>query len=97
MSQIRKRPRYGSGGYRPRASSSGVRPMSMGGRSFAPTPRVSALVPETKYFDTGISATVNWAGNTWASSEVPCDNYVNASGTAAAYTDSALIPSASGS
>lgn len=55
------------------------------------------VTPETKYFDTGINAAVTAAGTDWANTEVPCDNYVNASGTAAAYTDSALIPSAVGS
>lgn len=57
----------------------------------------ATVAPETKYFDCGINTAVTWAGSTWASSEVPCDNYVNASGAAAAYTDSALIPSAVGS
>lgn len=52
---------------------------------------------ETKYFDVGINAIVTCAGTSWADSEVPCDNYVNSSGTAAAYTDSALIPTANGS
>lgn len=52
---------------------------------------------ETKYFDTGINASVTWTGTDWSASEVPCSNYVNSSGTAAAYTDSALIPSANGS
>lgn len=66
-------------------------------RSFAPTSRASLMMPETKYFDTGINASVTFAGTTWADSEVPCDNYVNSSGTPAAYTDSALIPSAVGS
>lgn len=65
--------------------------------SFAPTSRVSALAPETKYFDCGINTGVTWTGTDWSGSEVPCDNYVNSSGTAAAYTDSALIPSAIGS
>jgi len=52
---------------------------------------------ETKYFDCGINTSVTWSGADWASSEVPCDNYVNSSGSPAAYTDSALIPSANGS
>lgn len=51
---------------------------------------------ETKYFDVGINAAVTSAGTTWADTEVPADNYVNTSGAAAAYTDSALIPSANG-
>lgn len=55
------------------------------------------VTPETKYFDVGINAQVTAAGTDWANTEVPCDNYVNSSGTAAAYTDSALIPSAVGS
>jgi len=52
---------------------------------------------ETKYFDTCIEHQGTWSGATWADSEVPCDFYVNSSGVAAAYTDSALIPSANGS
>lgn len=53
-------------------------------------------IGETKYFDVGIRATVTSGSADWTASEVPCDNYVNSSGTAAAYTDSALIPSAPG-
>ena len=52
---------------------------------------------ETKYFDTGINTSVTFGGTSWTGSEVPCDNYINSSGAAAAYTDSALIPSANGS
>lgn len=52
---------------------------------------------ETKYFDVGINVDVTAAGTDWANSEVPCDNYVNSSGVAAAYTDSCLIPTANGS
>lgn len=51
---------------------------------------------ETKYFDTGIKAVMTSGSTDWTGSEVPCDNYVNSSGTKAAYTDSALIPSAPG-
>jgi len=61
------------------------------------TSRNNAFGPETKYFDTAIDASVTTAGSTWADTEVPCDNYVNSSGAPAAYTDSALIPSAQGS
>lgn len=52
---------------------------------------------EVKYFDTGINAAITTAGTTWADTEVPCDNYVNSGGAAAAYTDSCLIPTAQGS
>jgi len=52
---------------------------------------------ETKYFDCGINAAVTWAGTDWSASEVPCTNYINSSGTAAAYTDSCLLPTAIGS
>jgi len=52
---------------------------------------------ETKYFDAGINAAVTTAGTTWADTEVPCDNYVNSGGAAAAYTDSCLVPTAQGS
>jgi hypothetical protein len=65
--------------------------------SFAPQSRVSVLYPETKYFDTQFDTSVTWAGTDWSNSEVPCDNYVNSSATAAAYTDSCLIPTAIGS
>jgi len=61
------------------------------------TSRNAAFGPETKYFDTAIDASVTTAGSTWADTEVPCDFYVNSSGAPAAYTDSALIPSAQGS
>ncbi len=52
---------------------------------------------ETKYFDTGINTSVTWSGASWADSEVPCDNTVDSSGSAAAYTDSCLVPTAIGS
>lgn len=65
--------------------------------SFAPTSQRSLLYPETKYFDVGINTAVTWAGTDWSNSEVPADNYINSSGTAAAYTDAALLPSAIGS
>lgn len=52
---------------------------------------------ETKYFDTGINVAVTTAGSTWADTEVTCDNYITSAGAVAAYTDSALIPSAVGS
>ncbi len=52
---------------------------------------------ETKYFDCGINTVVTWAGTDWSDSEIPCDNYVNSSGAAAAYTDSCLVPTAIGS
>lgn len=75
------------------------------GSSYQPAAAKAYFVPqrkggqfqETKYFDVGINATVTSGANDWTDSEVPCDNYVNGSGTAAAYTDSALIPSANGS
>ncbi len=62
----------------------------------ARAPAVTAF-NETKYFDCGINVATTWAGTTWADSEVVCDNYVNSSGTAAAYTDSCLLPTAIGS
>lgn len=55
------------------------------------------VTPETKYFDCGINAQVTAAGTDWANTEVPCDNAVNGSGSAAAYTDCSLIPSTTGS
>lgn len=54
-------------------------------------------LPETKYFDTGINVAVTSGSADWTASEVPCDNFVNSSGTAAAYTDSCLVPTAVGS
>lgn len=59
--------------------------------------RASIITPETKYFDTGFNATVTSGAGDWTATEVPCDNYVNSSGTAAAYTDSCLLPTAVGS
>lgn len=56
-----------------------------------------SFAPETKYFDVGINAVVTVSGATWADSEVPADNYVNASGSPASYTDSCLLPTAIGS
>ena len=53
--------------------------------------------PETKYFDTGINVAVTATATTWADTEVACDNYINTSGAAAAYTDSCLLPTAVGS
>jgi len=61
------------------------------------TSRNAAFGPETKYFDVAIDASITTAGSSWADTEVPCDFYVNSSGAPAAYTDSALIPSAQGS
>ncbi len=60
-------------------------------------PPAAAVMNETKYFDTGIFSSVTFAGSDWSATEVPCDNYVNSSGTAAAYTDSCLLPTAIGS
>jgi len=57
----------------------------------------TSFAPETKYFDTAFAAAVTAAGTDWSSSEVAMTSYVNSSGAVAAYTDSALIPSAQGS
>jgi hypothetical protein len=65
--------------------------------SFAPTSRGSIFYPETKYFDCAIADSVTVSSNDWAGSEVQCSTYINTSGANAAYTDSALIPSAIGS
>lgn len=54
-------------------------------------------MPETKYFDVGINAPVTTAGTTWADTEVPADNYVDANGSPAAYTANCLLPTAQGS
>lgn len=60
------------------------------------TNRVSAIPPETKYFDTSFSATVASAAD-WTGTEVPCTNYIQSDGTTVgAYTDSSLLPSAVG-
>ena len=66
-------------------------------RSQRTTSKNYTFGPETKYFDVAIDADVTTAGTTWADTEVPCDFYVNSSGAPAAYTDSALIPTAQGS
>lgn len=87
-SRGRKFDARGAGGYQ-RARRAGA---FLGGSALR-----AIVTPETKYFDTGINAVITAAGTDWANTEVPCDNYVNSSGTAAAYTDSALIPSAVGS
>jgi len=64
----------------------------------APKPSaMSILYPETKYFDTSFNAPLVGASGNWTSTEVPCDAYVDADGSTAAYTASALIPSAIGS
>lgn len=66
--------------------------------SFAPTSvSRNIMLPETKYFDVGFDNTNAAVTTSWAGSEVPCDDYIDSNGTAAAYTDSALIPSANGS
>lgn len=51
---------------------------------------------ETKYFDVGINVDMVGSNTDWSDTEVPCDNYVNTSGAAAAYTDACLIPTAGG-
>lgn len=61
-----------------------------GGRSSAKLP------PETKYFDTTFSASVNSSAD-WGTSNVAMTSYIQSDGTTVgAYTDSALIPSATG-
>lgn len=65
-------------------------------RSYARTYRNDLARPETKYFDTGINIAVTATATTWADTEVLCDNYINTSGAAAAYTDACLIPTAVG-
>ncbi len=59
--------------------------------------RIRSNTPETKYFDTGINVALTSGVSDWTGTEVPCDNTVNSSGVAAAYTDSCLIPTAIGS
>lgn len=66
---------------------------------FRPTSRNVYRDPfpgETKYFDTAILSTITSGTNDWTGTEVPCDFYVDSNGTSAAYTDSALVPSAIG-
>ena len=58
---------------------------------------MSILYPETKYFDTSFNVPIVGASGNWTSTEVACDAYVDADGSTAAYTASALIPSAIGS
>lgn len=55
------------------------------------------MMPETKYFDTFFSQSVD-ASADWATTVVAMTSYMNADGsTVSAYTDGALIPSAIGS
>lgn len=55
-----------------------------------------AFKPEMKYFDTQWVTTVN-SGNDWSAGNIPMTAYMNADGsTVSAYTDCALIPSATG-
>jgi len=57
----------------------------------------ASLSPETKYFDTTFSATIDSAAD-WATASVPMTSYIQSDGvTVGAYTDRALIPSAVGS
>jgi len=59
--------------------------------------RLSRFAGETKYFDTYFTQTVDTAAD-WGSCGVSCSSYMNADGsTVSAYTDQALIPSATGS
>jgi len=66
-------------------------------RAYNPSYQRQRAMGEVKYFDVGINAAVTTAGTTWADTEVPADNYVNSSGSPAAYTDSCLVPTAQGS
>lgn len=52
--------------------------------------------PETKYFDCGFNNQMTSDGTAWTATEVPMDNFIDTSGTIAAYTDKCLIPTASG-
>lgn len=84
------------GGVTGRQNGSQRRSMAVG-RARAPPAGAATVFNETKYFDTGINTVITWAGSDWSNTEVPCDNYVNSSGAAAAYTDSCLLPTAIGS
>lgn len=93
-----KRQRYMGGNYGTTSSSYKPRRITYSRiPRYVPTVRRSVFPAETKYFDCGINATVTSGAADWTDSEVPCDNYVNSSGTAASYTDSCLIPTAIGS
>jgi len=59
--------------------------------------RATVGYPETKYFDCGFNAAMTGDGTTWANTEVPMDNFIDTSGTVSAYTDSCLLPTATGS
>ncbi len=86
-----------TGGAASRRQNGGARRSMAVGRARGAGSQAATVFNETKYFDVGIFATVTWAGTDWSDSEVPADNYVNSSGTAAAYTDSCLLPTAIGS
>lgn len=73
------------------------RAMDVVQRPVAAAYRRGASDRETKYFDTSFGGTMSTAAD-WTGSEVACTNYLQSDGTTlGAYTDSALIPSASGS
>lgn len=66
------------------------------GRARKYAKHTGTFAPETKYFDTAFSQTVAGAAD-WTGTEVPCTEYITSDGTTlAAYTASALIPSAVG-
>lgn len=90
-----KRGREGKGASK--ASKAKKRAVARYGASAVRKYHSSSFAPETKYFDTAFSAAVTGAGTDWSSTEVPMTSYINSSGAVAAYTDSAMIPSAVGS
>lgn len=58
--------------------------------------RASTFPTETKYFDTAYQATVASTAD-WAATNIACATAIGSDGAPAAYTESALIPSANGS
>ncbi len=86
-----------TGGTAARAQNGGFRRAMAVGRARGASASGATVFNETKYFDCGIFTSVTFAGADWSDTEVPCDNFVNSSGTAAAYTDSCLLPTAIGS
>ncbi len=90
----RQAPSYGNGRRAYAGRSVAGKRQSHIARHRAPTRIYQA--GETKYFDVAIAVTVTSGVSDWTASEVACATYVDTNGSSAAYTDSALVPSAIG-
>lgn len=93
-----KKKSYGRGYDTPasRGASSRSRARDEGRTQSRRTPARPPLRTETKYFDTSFLFTIPKLAD-WTGTEVTCSNYIQSDGTTVgAYTDAALIPSATG-